>query len=117
MKHAEISAKGLEYTLLRGENGEDLIGIEIVCNLDSNPKTRKFVEKFPEFIYQDGWRINFWAKGIALATGSERVEIALPKKEMAELRLLFDRARPERKLNMVSIYGKYPGFQLLSESI
>ena len=116
MKHAEISAKGLEYTLLRDAN-KGLIGIEIICNPDSSSKTRKFIEKYPELIYQDGWKIKFSAKGIALATGSERVEIALPKKEMAELRLLFDRARPERKLNMVSIYGKYPGFQLLSESI
>jgi hypothetical protein len=115
MRHMEVSATGLEYSLLKNESGRDLIGIEIVCNGESNAKTRKFIEQYPEMIYQDGWKINFWAKGIALRTSEARVEITLPKKEMSELRLLFDRAGPEKKLNMFRIYGKYPGFQLLSE--
>ncbi|HOX30607.1 MAG TPA: hypothetical protein P5080_05455 [Candidatus Paceibacterota bacterium] len=116
MKHIEIPSKGLEYTLLKDASQENLIGIEIVCNAESSRATRKFIEQFPDLIGKDGWRINFWAKGIALAADSKRVEIALPKQEMAELKTLFDKAKPEKKMNMIPIYGKYPGFQLLAEA-
>lgn len=116
MKHIEIPSKGLEYTLLKDSTEGNLIGIEIVCNIESSQATRRFIEQFPDLIGKDGWRINFWAKGIALATSSKRVEIPLPKQTIGELKTLFDKAKPEKKMNMIPIYGKYPGFQLLAEA-
>jgi hypothetical protein len=115
MRHTEISAKGLEYALLKDASGKNLIGIEITCNNESSQQTKKFIEKFPELIYEKDWKVNFWAKGIALRTSTQRAEIALPKKDMSDLKLLFDKARPERKMNLVPIFGQNPGLQLLSE--
>lgn len=114
MRHEKISSEGVEYTLLTDKRNGGLIGIEILCDKESGVKTRRFVEKFPDLINEAGWKVNYWGNGIAFAANTGRMEVAIPKKDLSALKLLFDKAKLEKRLVLVPIYGVLPGFQLIA---
>jgi hypothetical protein len=112
MKLTEISSLGLEYTILLDEAGVKPIGIEIVTGIESRPETAKFIRDFWE-VSLTGWKMTIYKDFLIMKTNLEELELPLIKNEAEIIAALFDEKISKQKFQLVPIYGKYPGFQLL----